>query len=184
MNTNTNELPANKAGNLINTQKETNMNDRTTYFNNIKRIAILSFQDSRKGLIEWSYANKNILKNHIILSTARTANLLEGTLNSPVLNLEHGRSGGYQQVKALLQENKIDIILLFGSSALAEDRDSWFHKLIEVAIEQDVIVGYNQSTIDMLLNSISVRYEQEDGEFIHLLRNQVAKENQGLVNAK
>jgi methylglyoxal synthase len=43
------------------------------YFKNIKRIAIVAYADTRKDLIEWSYENKNILKNHIIISTARTA---------------------------------------------------------------------------------------------------------------
>ena len=85
------------------------------YFKNIKRIAIVAYADTRKDLIEWSYANKNVLKHHIIISTARTASILEGTLNTPVLNLDHGKSGGYQQINDLLLEGKIDIILFFGN---------------------------------------------------------------------
>ena len=54
------------------------------YFKNIKRVAIVAYADTRKDLIEWSYANKNVLKNHIIISTARTASILEGTLNTPL----------------------------------------------------------------------------------------------------
>lgn len=129
---------------------------QSTYFNDIKRIGILSFQDSRKDLIEWSYGKKHELKNHIIISTARTASLLEGTLNTPVLNLQHGRSGGYQQVRNLIQENKIDVLLLFGKANSIADREGWFKELVDLAIQHDVAVGYNQSTIDMLVNAISV----------------------------
>jgi methylglyoxal synthase len=131
--------------------------NHSTYFKDIQRIAIVAYPDTRKELIEWSYANKNILKDHLIISTARTASILEGTLNSPVFNLHHGKSGGYEQIKNLLQENKIDIMIFFGNPMLSEEKDSWLEELINVAVTNDVVVAYNQSTIDMLLTSISIR---------------------------
>lgn len=127
------------------------------YFKNIKRIAIVAYTDTRRDLIEWSYANKNVLKNHIIISTARTASILEGTLNTPVLNLHHGKAGGYQQIKELLEEGKLDIIMFFGNPNKAVVKDSWFDELINVAINEDVVVAYNQATIDMLLTSIAIK---------------------------
>lgn len=127
------------------------------YFKNIKRVAIVAYADTRKDLIEWSYANKNVLKNHIVISTARTASILEGTLNTPVLNLHHGKAGGYQQIKELLIEGKIDIIMFFGNPNKAAVKDSWFEELIKVAINEDVVVAYNQATINMLLTSIAIK---------------------------
>jgi methylglyoxal synthase len=136
----------------------------SNYFKNIKRVAIVAFADTRKDLIEWSYANKHILKNHIIIATARTASILEGTLNTPVLNLNHGRSGGYQQIREMLQDGKIDIVMFFGNPANAEIQDSWFEELINVAIRNNVVVAYNQATIDMLLTSIALTDEEsKDG---------------------
>lgn len=129
------------------------------YFNNMQRIAIVAYSDTRKDLIEWSYANKNVLKNHIIISTARTASVLEGTLNTPVLNLHHGKSGGYQQIKSLLEEGKIDIVLFFGNPNKAVHKDGWFDELISTAINNDVVVAYNQATINMLLKSIDIKNE-------------------------
>jgi methylglyoxal synthase len=131
------------------------------YFKNIKRIAIVAFADTRKDLIEWSYANKNILKKHIIISTARTASVLEGTLDIPVLNLQHGRVGGYQQIKELLEVGKIDIIMFFGNYNKATVKDGWFEELIKAAINNDVVVAYNQATIDMLLTSMAITDNEE-----------------------
>lgn len=128
----------------------------SAYFNNIRRIAILSFLDSRKDLIEWSYANKGDLKKHIVISTARTASLLEGTLNTPVLNLHHGRSGGYQQVWNLLREKKIDVLLLFGKANSGADHEGWFQELVDLAVKNEIAVAYNQATIDMLVKAITV----------------------------
>jgi methylglyoxal synthase len=183
MNTITNELPAESAGNFFKKNVQI-MSNKTKYFDGIKRIAILSFQDTRKDLIEWSYANKNILNNHIIISTARTASLLEGTLNSPVLNLHHGRAGGYQQVKELIVEGKIDIVLFFRSGG--DTNESWFDTLVQSAIQKDVVVGYNQATIDMLLRSLAIGQinEPEDNEYTQFLKAQVSRETTGNLNAK
>ena len=134
-------------------------------FKNIKRIVILACADSRKELIEWSYAHKQPIKQHIIISTARTAALLEGTLNTPVLNLDHGRSGGYQQVKNLIEENHVDIILLFGNPMKNGKKEPWFIELVKAAVQKDIVIAYNQATIDTVLSSISVHHadpEQED----------------------
>lgn len=160
--------------------------NQSTYFKDIKRIAIVAFSDTRKDLIEWSYANKNILKNHLIISTARTATILEGTLNTPVMNLHHGKSGGYQQIKNMLEENKIDIIIFFGNPLLQEHKDSWFDELVNVAIRQDVVVAYNQATIDMLLNSIALNMPKAEhhNEFMQHVQQQIAIENRGLVTPK
>ena len=159
---------------------------QSTYFKDIKRIAIVAYHDTRKDLIEWSYANKQSLSSHIIISTARTASILEGTLNTPVLNLSHGKSGGYQQIKNLLDDNKIDIIIFFGNPMLQEDRDSWFDELVNVAIRQNVVVAYNQATIDMLLDAISIRKNEApaNNEFIELLRSQMVRESNGVVTLK
>lgn len=137
---------------------------QSTYFKNIRRIAIVAYPDTRKELIEWSYANKNVLKNHVIISTARTAGLLEGTLNTPVLNLQHGKSGGYQQIRQMLEENKIDILLFFGNPVLHQ-HDDWFMELVNTAIRLDVVVAYNQATIDMLLKSIGTLTPDDEGVY-------------------
>lgn len=120
----------------------------------MKRIAIIAHADTRKGLIEWSYQNKNILKHHIIISTARTASLLEGTLNVPVFNLDHGRAGGYGQVQDLLENGKIDILMFFGNPIPHDRKTSWYEQLADTAIKNNVVVAYNQATIDMLLDAL------------------------------
>lgn len=153
--------------------------NQSNYFKDIKRIAIVASPDTRKDLIEWSYMNKNILKNHIIISTARTASILEGTLNTPVLNLRHGKSGGYEQIKSLIEENKLDMIIFFGYHLVDEHKDSWFDELVKLAIRQDIVVAYNQSTIDMLMTSIAILHEDSSKENHHhrFLHQQIAKEN-------
>ncbi len=150
------------------------MNKHTNYFNNINRIAILSFQQSRKDLIEWSYSNKHVLSKHIVISTSRTGSLLEGTLNAPVVSLLHGKSGGYQQVKALIEEKKIDILLMFGNNPDTIDQEPAFADLVNSAIRNNVVVGYNSSTINMLVASLDT-YLNTPNDVRVLVRSQMAK---------
>jgi methylglyoxal synthase len=131
--------------------------NHSNYFKNIKRIAIIANPDTRKEFIEWSYAYKNILKNHIIISTARTASILEGTLNTPILNLSHGKSGGYAEVRDLIEDKKVDVIIFFGNPLKAAVKESWFEELVHVAINEDLVVAYNPATIDMVLTSIAIK---------------------------
>ena len=151
------------------------MNNHTNYFNNIKRVAILSFQQSRKDLIEWSYSNKHALNKHLIISTSRTASLLEGTLNAPVVSLLHGRSGGYHQVKSLIEEKKVDILLMFGNNPGIEEQEPAFADLVNTAIRENIVVGYNPSTIDMLVDSLHTNRNTSQDDMRLLLRSQMAK---------
>ena len=152
---------------------------QTTYFKNIRRIAIIALPDTRKEFIEWSYANKNVLKNHIIISTARTAAPLEGTLNVPVLNLHHGKSGGYQQLKALIENDKTDIVLFFGDPLLHDDRDVLIDELVNTAVKHNAVVAYNPATISMVLTSLATLNvsRSKDEAFIQFIQEQNEKEN-------
>lgn len=152
---------------------------QSTYFKNIRRIAIVALPDTRKEFIEWSYANKNILKNHIIISTARTAALLEGTLNVPVLNLHHGKSGGYQQLKELIENDKTDIVLFFGDPMLHDDRDALIDELVNTAIKHNAVVAYNPATISVVLTSLATLNvnKSKDEAFVRFIREQIEKEN-------
>jgi methylglyoxal synthase len=154
--------------------KESVMNNNSK-IKNLKRIAILAYADSRKELIEWSYANKNSLKPHIIVSTARTAAVLEGTLNTPVLNLHHGRSGGYHQVKSLIEDDHIDMLILFGNPMKHEKQEPWFVELIKAAVQKDIVVAYNQATIATVLESISAENSDHNHQdpFHQALRNNI-----------
>jgi methylglyoxal synthase len=153
-----------------------------TYFKNIKRIAIVALPDTRKEFIEWSYANKNILKDHLIISTARTASILEGTLNVPVMNLDHGKAGGYQQLKSLIEQDKTDIVIFFGNPLLHDDRDELIDELVNTAIRHNAVVAYNPATISMILTSIAALNEQHEKKphdelFVRFIHEQIEKEN-------
>ena len=62
--------------------------------NVVKRIAFAANDNNRKSLIEWSYYNQEILKNHELIATGAIADILEGTIGVPVTKLADGSAAG------------------------------------------------------------------------------------------
>ncbi len=62
----------------------------TRQMNETKQIAFAAGVVNRKALIEWSYYNQEILKNHVLIATGITADILEGTIGVTVTRLANG----------------------------------------------------------------------------------------------
>jgi methylglyoxal synthase len=97
----------------------------------------------------------------------------------PVLNLHHGKSGGYQQLKALIENDKTDIVLFFGDPLLHDDRDVLIDELVNTAIKHNAVVAYNPATISMVLTSLATLNvsRSKDEAFIQFIQEQIEKEN-------
>ena len=87
-----------------------------------KRIAIVADDNKRTELIEWSYFNKEILEQHELTAISETAEVLEGTLKSPVKKLFTRDTGGYEELAELMEANKIDILFFFAEPAWKKKR--------------------------------------------------------------
>lgn len=120
--------------------------------NKIKNIAIAAFDSAKTDLIEWSYFNKDILMPHKITALGFAANILEGTLNKKVNRIEPGNFGGYRQLSNLINENKIDALIIFGDAEEIIDT-KYLKNLFETAIEHNIIIAANRTTADFLLHS-------------------------------
>ena len=120
--------------------------------NKIKHIAIIAFNSKKTDLIEWSYFNKNILSPHKISALGFAANILEGTLNKEIKRYESGKLGEYRQLCNLIEENKLDAIIVFGEAHEIFEKKE-LHSLIETAIQNNIIVAANKTTADFILHS-------------------------------
>ena len=81
--------------------------------NAAKRIAFVASDNNRKSLIEWSYYNQEILKQHELMATGAMADILEGTVGVQVTRLHDGAAAANQQLAGMVAEQKIDILLFF-----------------------------------------------------------------------
>lgn len=125
----------------------------TTNINTTKRIAFVVHADKKNELIEWSYFNKSLLAQHEIIASGEAANILEGTLNTPVQTYITGPYNGYQDLGELIAEGNIDALILFGHVDETQLQANGIKALIETALDANVIIALNTVTADFILQS-------------------------------
>ncbi len=85
--------------------------------NVVKRIAFVESDNNRKSLIEWSYYNQEILKNHELIATGAMADILEGTVGKPVTRLHDGAAAANHQLSAMITgQQELFIIIVHNPS--------------------------------------------------------------------
>lgn len=122
--------------------------------NTIKRIAFAASDNNRKSLIEWSYYNQEILKNHQLIATGSMAAILEGTIGVPVTRLQDGVSPANQQLASMIAEQKIDILIFFWDPVQPLHRSNGIRYLHDMAVTGNIIVACNLATADFVLSSV------------------------------
>ena len=128
---------------------------------NKKRIAVVAHQNKKVDLINWSYYNKNVLMQHEIIAIGKAGNILEGTINIPVQKLMTGPFGGDQQLSAMIEEGKIDIIIFFSNPIGRDVEDSDIEALQQIAITNNIVVAANLATADYVVASSMMEQECE-----------------------
>src|SRR6187431_346331 len=119
-----------------------------------RRIAVVADENKRTSLIEWSYFNKDILAQHELIAISETAEILEGTLKRPVQKLFTRHTGGYEQLAALIEAEKIDILFFFAEPAIEKAQDNDLKKLLVLAAKNNIMLACNSITTDLLMKHV------------------------------
>jgi methylglyoxal synthase len=121
--------------------------------NKVKRIAFAASDNNRKSLIEWSYYNQDILKEHELIATSIMADILEGTIGVPVTRLHAGTTSANQQLSSMIAEQKIDILIFFWDPVQSLPQENGIRYLHDMAVKNNIIIAGNLATADFVLSS-------------------------------
>lgn len=130
--------------------------DKTKIMNNInktrfvKRIAILSDDKTRKDLIEWSYSNKQILRQHELIAAKETAEILEGTLNTEVNKLDLVPGAFHSRLADMIRQGALDIIIVLGDTGSANILESSTQQLLQLAIDKGIATACGRATAELV----------------------------------
>jgi methylglyoxal synthase len=133
----------------------------------VKRVAIVAHESRKNDLIEWSFHNREILKQHEIIANGYTADVLEGTLNVPVCKLLAGSIGGYHQLSEMITSKKVDAIIFLWQTKNSDSFDVDTKTLLDLAEAEEIVIATNMATAQALLSSAFLNgYEMEalDGQ--------------------
>lgn len=120
----------------------------------IKKIAIAANDDKNNDLIEWSYFNKALLKEHEIIAPEKEANILEGTINKTIHKLLNGTSGGYEQLGNMIRKGEVDILIFFWNPVETQLQNNYVKALLRMALSSNIIIANNRTTADFILHSV------------------------------
>jgi methylglyoxal synthase len=120
-----------------------------------KRIVIVADNNKKTDLIQWSYQHRPVLQPHYIIATGPSADLLQGTLNTPVTKLPCISLGGYHELSQMIEEKSVDIIFFFGELREEHAYDTGIEALLPAASEQEIVVACNQATADVIVSALA-----------------------------
>ena len=76
-------------------------------------IALVAHDNRKSVLIQWCVQHQGTLRNHSLLATGTTGNLLAKATGLPVTSLLSGPLGGDQQIGAEISDGEIDMLIFF-----------------------------------------------------------------------
>ncbi len=118
-----------------------------------KRIAFVAGDNNRKSLIEWSYYNQEVLKDHELIATGAMADILEGTIGVKVTRLQDGIAAANQELISMVAGQKIDILLFFWDPVQPLPVDNGVRALHDAAVTNNIIIACNLASADFVLSS-------------------------------
>ena len=120
-----------------------------------KKVAIIANTNHKTHLIEWAFANKEVLSGQDIFANGKTAQVLEGTLNTPVNELASRALGGYRDLTKLISRGQMDVLIILNYDKISEKRQKQISELLHTAMENNIIIAANQATADIVIAKLS-----------------------------
>lgn len=118
-----------------------------------KKIALIAHDNKKLDLVNWTYRNMKLLRNHTLCGTEDTAILVDEKVGLDIKRYENGVMGGDQQIGRCIVNGEIDLIIYFWDPLTTHAHDSDMKALLRIAMVYNIPIAMNESSADCILNS-------------------------------
>ena len=126
----------------------------------LKTIGLVAHDARKKDMVEWVDFNCKRLKNHKLICTGTTGNLVEDVFknkvpesNVEIVKLKSGPLGGDQQMGSLIANGEVDILIFFVDPMTTQPHDVDVKALERLCSVYNIVIATTRSTADFVISS-------------------------------
>ena len=118
-----------------------------------KTIGLVAHDNKKRDLIDWARFNLDLLHGHLLVATGTTGPRSRRRSTSRSRRLQAARSGGDQQIGALIAEGHLDVLIFFWDPLKQQPHDPDVKALLRIAVVWNIPVACDLATADFMISS-------------------------------
>ena len=118
----------------------------------IKNIAVVAHNKMKPALAAFLQERKDWLWGRKIIATGLTADaLVSANIDLDIMHLSEGKSGGYLELKKMVEEGEIAMVLYFRDSDLSQEYEDEVAAFINACNRQNIPLATNPASAELLI---------------------------------
>lgn len=118
----------------------------------IKNIAVVAHNKMKPALAAFLQERKDWLWGRKIIATGLTADaLVNADIDLDIMHLSEGKSGGYLELKKMVEEGDIAMVLYFRDSDLSQEYEDEVAAFINACNRQNIPLATNPASAELLI---------------------------------
>ena len=118
----------------------------------IKNIAVVAHNKMKPALAAFLQERKDWLWGRKIIATGLTADaLVSADIDLDIMHLSEGKSGGYLELKKMVEEGDIAMVLYFRDSDLSQEYEDEVAAFINACNRQNIPLATNPASAELLI---------------------------------
>lgn len=119
--------------------------------NRIMTLALVAHDNKKEALADFILDHRAALSRFHLVATRGTGTLLRKRTGLPVTLLEHGSSGGEEQLGEIVAESRVQAVIVFRDPISPGPYEPDFDDLMQVCDRQEIPLATNRATAEALL---------------------------------
>lgn len=116
----------------------------------MKNIAIIAHDEKKPLMAEFLKDKREWISTVSLLATGRTAKLMEQS-GIDIRHMSPGKSGGYQEIIALIDKGEVDIVFFFMDPKVERPYHNDIEELLDICVNKNIPLALNRTSAEMLI---------------------------------
>ena len=116
-----------------------------------KTIALIAHNSRKNDMLNWAKVNINQLREHELIGTSNTSQLINDMLDLDVKAFGHGPSGGDIILAAKILQGEVHKVIFFIDAETPHGHEHDIQTLIRTAVINNIPIALNRASADLII---------------------------------